>query len=272
MPLVVQALPRRPPTTLSIGVLGPMILRRGAETVEPPELRRVRVRELLSVLVAERSVPRERAIELIWPDQEPSKGRANLRVTLAHLQSALEPERPRDLPPYFVRATHGAPLAGVLARTLSSTCGTSSACSPRPTTPRPPAMPRPGRRACLLPLDAGGAGPCRTSTGSPSCRRSSSTSSGDWSAATLTLGEIELVGDAAERASSRAERVLAADPYDERAHRLAIAARIQAERPHRPPTAAIDRMREALGELGVGPDERTQVLLRQAHHAQRALV
>ena len=268
--LVVQALPTRPPTTLSIDVLGSMALHRGAETVMPPELRRVRVRELLSVLVAERSVSRERAIELIWPDQEPSKGRANLRVTLAHLQSALEPERPRDLPPYYVRATTAhlslTPSPDLVVdlwdveRLLAEADDAASAGDTATRTACLSAAVGRWRGRALPDLD----GVAELSPVVEHVERR-------LVAATLTLGEIELVGDAALRASSRAERVLAADPYDERAHRLAIAARIQAG-DRTATTVAIDRMREALGDLGVGPDERTQVLLRQADHAQRALV
>ena len=223
------------------------------------------------MLVAERSVRASGRSSWIWPDQEPSKGRANLRVTLAHLQGGLKPERPRDLPPYFVRATTAqlslasSPDLAVdlwdVERLLAEADDAASAgdAARTRTTCLSVAVGR-WRGRALPDLD----GVAELSPVVEHVERR-------LVAATLTLGEIELVGDAAERASSRAERVLAADPYDERAHRLAIAARIQAE-DRTATTAAIDRMREALGEIGVGPDERTQVLLRQAHHAQRALV
>ena len=98
-------LPVAPPHRLSIAVLGPLTIHRDRDEVEASELRRVRVRELLTLLVVERSVARDRAIELLWPDQDLTKGRANLRVTLSHLLTAIEPARERGGPTYYVRAT-----------------------------------------------------------------------------------------------------------------------------------------------------------------------
>ena len=74
-----------------------------ASATDAPELHRTRVRELLSLLVVERTVSRDRAIDLLWPDLDPTKGRANLRVTLGHLQRLLEPERSQGAATYFVR-------------------------------------------------------------------------------------------------------------------------------------------------------------------------
>ena len=59
----------------------------------PAELRRCRVRELLAILVLERSVTRDRLVDLLWPDLDPSAGGRNLRVTLSRLRRLLEPDR-----------------------------------------------------------------------------------------------------------------------------------------------------------------------------------
>ena len=81
---------------------------------------------------------------------------------------------------------------------------------------------------------------------------------------TLTLGELRLAEGDGLAALSCAERALAADPYDERALRLLIAAHLlRGDRAgharRRAPHAG-----DALDDLGVEPDERTAILLRQA--------
>ena len=75
-------------------MLGPLELRADGQRVTRAELRRARVRELLSVLVVERSVTRERAMDVLWPDFDADVVARNLRVTLTHLRRLLEPERP----------------------------------------------------------------------------------------------------------------------------------------------------------------------------------
>lgn len=55
-----RALPTTPPGVVSIRVLGPLGIVRAGDPVDAPELRRGRVRELLSALVVERSLTRAR--------------------------------------------------------------------------------------------------------------------------------------------------------------------------------------------------------------------
>jgi hypothetical protein len=79
--------------------------------------------------------------------------------------------------------------------------------------------------------------------------------------AAATLGELELVGGATPTAAALAQQVLAADPYLERAHRLAVAAHLQA-RDRTATLAAVGRLRAMLDELGASPEPATQILLR----------
>ena len=81
--------------------------------------------------------------------------------------------------------------------------------------------------------------------------------------AAVTLGELELVGGAVDAAATLADRVLGADPYAERAHRLAVAAYMQG-RDRAATTAAVDRLARMLAELGARPESTTQILLRNA--------
>src|SRR5262249_22556626 len=80
--------------------------------------------------------------------------------------------------------------------------------------------------------------------------------------AALALGELRLVSGEPDVAVTLAERVLGEDPYDDPAHRLAIAA----QPPRRDSTGiqlAVDRLHAAHAELGIEADERTRMLLRQ---------
>jgi DNA-binding SARP family transcriptional activator len=86
---------------------------------------------------------------------------------------------------------------------------------------------------------------------------------------TLTLGELRLAEGDGLATLACAEKALAADPYDERAFRLLIAAHLL--RGDRAGTLdAVRRTIDALAELGVAPDDRTAILLRQAGAAELA--
>ena len=81
--------------------------------------------------------------------------------------------------------------------------------------------------------------------------------------AALTLGELELVGGAVDAAATLADQVLTADPYAERAHRLAIAAYMQS-RDRAATAAAVDRLGRMLDDLGARPESTSQILVGNA--------
>ena len=97
-------LPRAPDGVLEIAVLGPLAVHHNGAPVTSAELRRARVRELLAVLVLEPTLPRDRAVELLWPDLDLDAGNRNLRVTLTYLRRLLEPDRPAGEASYHLRA------------------------------------------------------------------------------------------------------------------------------------------------------------------------
>ena len=79
---------------------------------------------------------------------------------------------------------------------------------------------------------------------------------------TLALGEIRLTEGRPAESVQHAHAVLAADPFIERAHRLAIAAQIQLG-DYRAARDAAHRMSEALAEIGAVPTDATDILLRR---------
>ena len=99
-----RQVPPVPEYRLRVEVLGPLRILRDEELDHHPDLQRQRVRQLLSYLIVLRRARRERVAEDLWPDA--ADAGQSLRVTLTHLQRALQPERSRGDLPYFV-ATDG---------------------------------------------------------------------------------------------------------------------------------------------------------------------
>ena len=78
----------------------------------------------------------------------------------------------------------------------------------------------------------------------------------------LRLGELHFVAGKWDQALLWAERARSASPYDERAHRLAVAAHLQ--RGDRLAAArAVAATRAMLAELAADPEPATEMLLRQ---------
>ncbi len=243
-------------------VLGPLEVTHDGEVSTAPALRRGRVRELLCVLVVERTVTRDRVLDLLWPDFDLDRARPNLRVTLTHLQRLLEPRRRTGDPPYFLRADGEhlrlVAVAGLdvdLWRVEQHLDEAEAARREGDSAARVAALRATADRWRGDPLpDLDGIARL-AGVGRQVSRRLVD--------ATLDLGELELVlGDHAA-AATRAARALAADELDERAHRLAIAAALQRRDPVAV-TTATGNLHRALDELGVEPEASTAMLLRQA--------
>lgn len=77
-------------TPLRVSVLGPTEARVG-DAPGGEELRRARVRQLLTYLAVHPPMARDVVIAALWPDLDRRAGRRNLRVTLTHLNRALGP-------------------------------------------------------------------------------------------------------------------------------------------------------------------------------------
>jgi LuxR family transcriptional regulator, maltose regulon positive regulatory protein len=107
---LLQDLPATPTYRLQLRVLGPMALVRDGVVETSDELRRERVRQLLGYLVMHRRMTRQAIAASLWPDLDETTAARNLRTTLAYLQRALEPHRPKEDQPYFVRSRESAPV------------------------------------------------------------------------------------------------------------------------------------------------------------------
>src|SRR5690606_932489 len=100
------ALDRRPAYALRVVSLGGLEVWRGETPIRPEDWKGQTARRLLArLLIAEgRPVSRERLLADLWPHVDPGAARNNLRVAIARLNEALDPERPPGTPPWFVLA------------------------------------------------------------------------------------------------------------------------------------------------------------------------
>ncbi len=259
---VLRALPTRPKANVRIRVLGPLEVRLDDVVCDAAEIHRTRVRELLSLLVAERTVSRDRVVDVLWPDLDPGRGRANLRVTLRHLQRVLEPDRGQGSAPYFLRGdTQQLQLADVPGLEVDLWEAEDHLA-------RAEAARRQGDAARRIEGLRAAAGlwqgrPLADLDRVADLDHLSRHLEARLADAAVTLGELELVGGAADAATTLAAQVLASDPYAERAHRLAVAAHMQAG-DRSACSASVDRLAGMLAEFGAPAEPATQILMRNA--------
>lgn len=260
---LLASVPSPPERTTDVVVLGPFQLLVDGVVVARPEQRRVRVRELLAVLVICGRVGRERAMDLLWPDLTPADAARNLRVTLTHLRRLLEPERDRGGQCYHVRddADHlrlveSERLRVDLWDVRRDLASAATARASGDVTAQTHHLERVVARWTGTPL---------TDLDRVSALDSEVASLRvELLDATLTLGELRLSEGDATGTLACAERALGVDEYCERAYRLLVAAHVQ--RGDRvAASSAVTRTLAALDDLGVTPDPQTAIVLRQAH-------
>lgn len=218
-------------------------------------LRRRRVRTMLELLALLGPVRRERLADLMWPDLDPVAAGANLRVTLTRLRQALgsdgaaiEARADRvALSPAGVRLDLWEFEADIAAADTAHAAGDRSA--------EVEAL----ERACarwrgepFATLD----GVLDVAADVERVRRAVT-------AAALRLAALHLEHRSFDRASAWAERVCAACPYDERAHRLVLAAQLGAG-DRAAAARAADRVMAMLDELSVTPEPETLELIDRA--------
>ena len=263
---LLAALPAPPAHRTQIAVIGPVRLTRDGVPVDAPELRRARVRQLLSALAVRPVLPRDQVIELLWPGLDPAKAARNMRVTLTHLRRLLEPDRSGGDASYHLR-TDGDTIRLLPSEFLSMDLWTLDTLDKRAAQAR--ADGDIDRTAALL-TDAvalwrGDPLPDLRHVRSPDVAVEVDQVRIRHVGHLLALGELRLVADDAAASFGLAERALSLEPFDARGHRVALAAALRGRRPAQI-AAAHRRVCSALRQLGVPPDPPTAILLRQAAH------
>jgi DNA-binding SARP family transcriptional activator len=255
-------LPIEPAELLEIGVLGPLVIGRDGRRIDAPELRRNRVRELLSVLVIEPNLNRDRAVGLLWPELDAETGGKNLRVTLAHLRRLLEPDRPSGEASFHLR-TDGTTIQLFASRKLVVDVWELRRLSAEAWRAR-----REGDVDRAVELFEAATSQWRSTPLTDLDRLTGLAVEAEAArllqlSSLLALGELQLTRGAAAEALTSAERALAIDPFLEQAHRLAIGANVQRHDPARI-RAVVERATQALDDLGVTPEASTAMLMRHA--------
>jgi DNA-binding SARP family transcriptional activator len=257
-------LPETDAPRLRVELLGPVRVLVDGEPVDAPELRRGRVRMLLTLLAVAGPLRRERITDLMWPDNEPSRASRNLRVALSRLRQVLEPERPSGPAGRALRvdgdtvALAGSPrvdvdvweLAGATAE-ADRAHAAGDATRQAEHLARAVALWRGEPLTDLGPL-------VDLAPDIEHVRRSLVD-------AALRLGELRLAAGRTADALRCAERARGAAPYDERAHRLVVAAQMQ-RRDRAGVLHALQAVEDMLADAGVEPESATAMLIRQARH------
>ena len=220
------------------------------------------MRELLAVLVVERTITRDRAVDLLWPELDAEAGGRNLRVTLAHLRHLLEPDRPAGEASFHLRcdattiALFPSPKLVVDLWELERLAADAARARLDGTADRAvellEAATARWRGRPLSDLDR-----------LPGFEVAIEHAQALQLTSLLSAGELRLTQGAAAEAASLAEGALLLDPYLEAAHRLAIAAHGQGHDTARTATA-LARAERALEDLGVDPEPATSIVMRHA--------
>ena len=256
---VLGHLPLPPTVVRRLRLLGAVELHEDDAPVRSPAWRRERVRSLLAYLAVQGTVSRGQLADDLWPALDPDAQSRNLRVTLTYLLRVLEPERgPRDAS-FFVRqhggnvSLHAGDWLSVDLWEFDDLCRASAQADQR------------GSPAVALDRALHAVELWR---GEPT-----ELLSDQWAVAAFEqrrrrfttvatrAGELLMARGRFDEAQVLAEQALAIDPWLEAAHRLVVAAHraagfgLSAQR-------ALRRYREAIGELGLTPDQATLMVER----------
>jgi LuxR family maltose regulon positive regulatory protein len=249
-----------PPTArLELRLLGPVELRRDGSLVTAPEWRRERVRSLLAYLVLNHTATRDRIADDLWPALDAEGQSRNLRVTLTYLLRVLEPGRARRDASFFVRQ-HGTSLALHPATWMAADVWEFDSLCERAADADRQGLPSVALARALEAIDLWRGDPTEVASEAWAMnaleqRRLRMV------AVTVRAGELLLARGSTEHAHTLAEQAVGIDPWHESAHRLVVAthsARHDAVAARR----ALVRYREAIGELGLSPDEATLMVER----------
>lgn len=264
---LVASVPTLPAAPVRIRACGPLAVT-GSEATPTELLRRARVRELLALLVLRDRVTASQAVDLLWPGLEPDNGRNNLRITLSYLRRLLEPDRVSGQPSFHVRRRGDDLWLERSALLLVDVWEIRTALA----TARD--LEQVGRLADAM---AAYARAVDTWTGEllvdlrhqPDLAAEVTYLDLELEAAAARVAEWCLLQGDDRGAEAVAERLLAHDPYAERAHAVVISARLARDELVAA-AEAVASCRAALEELGVDPSPSTDLLIRRVDRLARS--
>ena len=252
---LLAAVPATPSCLTRIEVLGPLRMLVDGAQAHPADLRRRRVRELLTLLAVHGEMDRARVMDLLWPGLDPEAAARNLRVTLTYLRRVLDPDHLR-CDRTRLRLIRSKALTIDLAELHDHLDEARQA----------------RRRGDPAAADAALAAAVALWRGEPLAELSglshyeapATALRADLTEAALIVGERRLAEGDTATAGELAQRALTAEPYAERCMRLLLAVETQ----RRDPVTlerALHRVRGTLTSLGVVPEPATAIVLHQAH-------
>ncbi|MGE5585486.1 MAG: BTAD domain-containing putative transcriptional regulator [Bacillota bacterium] len=258
-PAVPASLPDdRPGRSITIQMLGGFRVTRGEQVLTDGVGKVIRVRSLLKYLVAnaDRWVPRDEILEVLWADKSPEDAVNNFNVTLHALRRLLEPALERGTASHYVRTQAGSyrfiPPGGYIldVEEFEGLCEEARA------------------------LDSSG----RSTESIAVCRAAAEKYAGDflpgdvyeaWTASRrealrqsfvrvlLRLSSLLLERNLLAEAAARARQAIKADPWREDAHRLLMTALARAGQRAKALQHFYSMEEAFMAEFGVGPEEDT---------------
>ncbi|HEX6421147.1 MAG TPA: BTAD domain-containing putative transcriptional regulator [Acidimicrobiales bacterium] len=258
---LLAAVPGPPPHVTGVGVLGPLEIVRDGKPVTDGELRRERVRALLSFLVGHRRTTRAAITAALWPDLDDRAAANNLRVTTTYLLRVLEPWREAREPSYFVRqdGTNVTLVAGDRLRVDADRFDAHLGTAERAERDGSPSV---ALEHWLAAVDLY-RGPAHEGVAPAEWidleREHYATR---FVAAATRAGELLLGLGEPARAEEVARRAVGVDPWAEAAHGVLVAAAL-ARGDRAGARRALDRTLDTLAELGLDPSPQTQSLRRR---------
>ena len=253
---IVAGLPATPTSHVRIEVLGPLVVQRDEGAVDHPDLRRQRVRELLTFLVVHRRARREEITDELWPELD-DRGR-NLRVTLNYLQRVLQPDRDATEPPYFLRAD-GAWLALDGPDRLTVDLWELDALLDQAAAAERDGSPAAALDAYARALRLWRGEPLADVPYADWAERERQRLRSRFTAAAVRAGELSLAAGAPADARAAAEQAINADPSNELAYQLLARTHLADDDPAGA-RRAVDACTIALADLGVTPSPATVAL------------
>jgi DNA-binding SARP family transcriptional activator len=256
---VVGRLPVPPTGQLELRLLGPVELQLDGTPIRAADWRRERVRSLLAYLALTGTVSRGQLADELWPALDPEAQSRNLGVTLTYLLRVLEPDRAQREASFFVRQ-EGGNLSLHPGESLAVDVWAFDALCEQARDAERRGSPSAALDHALSAVDLWRGEPTQL-VSEPWAVPLVEQRRLRLAAVSTRAGELLLAHGDAERAHALADRALAIDPWLESAHRLVVAAH-RATGDDLAARRALGRYREAIHDLGLGPDEATLMVAR----------